>query len=511
MSDTMGNIIGADQQNDEDVLKRINENIDEEQYKNTYREYLMGLSQHDFMNYVRYYPMRLNEKERILLEVLESALDVSEYTDNVDVARSDYGMYYFGSYSYYSSRDVSISSRSKKQIIIEQHQELKHIMLGLLMSYNYRDCQRVLNDEHLKENFLQDCFEVGRRFKIANPHLMRTTYQKMMHILQDAVIYNPEFIGSEFLSTRKFKEIQSVELFAKQKHLEGLFDEPEFRVAVLPIVGSGKDREGARKRLIEKYGKESEILLLSIADGFASSASMCGVVHQMIHDLHTGFKKSTPNTNLTLRWGERGSRISHSHQDQFIFASQSLTLWWNVMQNMPRLWQITDAEFLSGSSYRLVNTGQGLQRMQSAPEVAGTMHEILSNTKQTLCQDSWRGLSVVHMGDQDVPNCLFFIDKYAQVPWIVSPIVKTATRISQTNDIRIGAFFDTYTPKIWSTIIYRDFFKHGFDGSGSDGGSCIDGRLTSAWNWCSMIEKYVFYPLFLLTDFEGFEGPYKNN
>jgi hypothetical protein len=131
-----------------------------------------------------------------------------------------------------------------------------------------------------------------------------------------------------------------------------------------------------------------------------------------------------------------------------------------------------------------------------------------------------------------VPNALHFIDKYNQVPRILNPMVLAIEGIdSIAKDPFIFKYIEdafggidtlkksiptppSYHPPPYPTnchwvmlitAILADFFKHAFDGSGADSyfdaGSCIDGRLTSAWNYANTISKKDYYAIFKMTVF----------
>lgn len=107
---------------------------------------------------------------------------------------------------------------------------------------------------------------------------------------------------------------------------------------------------------------------------------------------------------------------------------------------------------------------------------------------------------------------MVFIDKYTQIPRFLTPIVQF---IHGLPDLCSDEVICEYVTSEFGSIqqlklaVLADYFKHGFDGSGDDGGSCIDGRLTSSWNWTSRIAKKPYYHAFMMSGFQGFDGDFR--
>lgn len=95
---------------------------------------------------------------------------------------------------------------------------------------------------------------------------------------------------------------------------------------------------------------------------------------------------------------------------------------------MFRLWSLAEQDLLSENvSYRLRDTGQGLNRVQAAPKTSRMIHAILHRAQQSV--GTWIGSSAIHLGDHNglclslsvilsyqrfftVPNALMFIGNY---------------------------------------------------------------------------------------------------
>ena len=118
-----------------------------------------------FVERSKYIPLRLTLEERKYLRLLEAALNVSEYTDKIDTI--GFGL-------------------SKAKRIVHQIRELCAILSGLVLSADYKQGQELFQDRDFQSNekFYQSIFELGRRHKIMNPDKMRSTYGKLIYILQ---------------------------------------------------------------------------------------------------------------------------------------------------------------------------------------------------------------------------------------------------------------------------------------------------------------------------------------
>ena len=457
----------------------------------------------DWLRHCAFVPLRLSEEERSLLAVVQGSLAISEYTDKVDVFR-------------YWNKQSEIDS---------QWEELFGYLTGLLACSDLREGSR-RGAESFADNaeFFQRCCEVGRRYKVMNPEKMRSTYGKLMHAMQDAATAATR----RSLGITLRVPLRTVKDFLEERRCTGLLDDPMVQAATRALDGGSSAAEAALKRkaieeLCSRFATAAcpaadiELVLSSIADSEAYKAVSQAPIRKMLDYLGRHFSPGAPKSktsNLAISSGRGGSCLSHDHATQFKFVQQSLTLWHEVQEMMFQLWTVADDDLLGGGGeYRLCNTGQGMNRVQGCPRVSQLMHRILRSVQDKF--GGWVGLSVVHLGDRDVPNALVFIDKYAQVPRILGPIVHTIEALDEVcaADEAIATYIDDEFggPDALREEILGDFFRHGFDGSGSDGGSCIDGRLTSAWNWCSRLEKKPYYRVFLLCGFTGFDGDWRAN
>lgn len=193
----------------------------------------------------KHVPLRLTYEQRKLLRLCEAALDVSEYTDKVDV----------------------LSWKSKTGRIHEQIRDICAVLSGLAVAANYEVGQKMIRDRSFEDNaeYFAAVFEIGRRHKILNPERMRTDYGKLIHLLMDS--QSPEV--QRLLEFRLVKRVQTVHDLLQERNALRLLEDPDAVISTTAIVDNklnGKSRadiqreikakDKAVKRLIQKYSNQ---------------------------------------------------------------------------------------------------------------------------------------------------------------------------------------------------------------------------------------------------------------
>lgn len=472
------------------------------------------LPSEEMIERAKYIPVRLSYEERKTLRLVNSAISVSDYTNTVDSA--------------------VFKSKTKRN-----HAMLQNIcgfLSGLIAASDYNEGQTVLQDRNFSthEVKIQNMLEISRRYKIMNPEKLRSEYGKLVLLMQDAVsteikpllgidIYRPIYTVYNVLEEKGGLALLQNKLILDATQ-EILPNKDKSRSAIQSEI---RRKERAIETLCAKYttprlsADDIRLCLYSICDNNSFLNSNLLPIEDSIDLLEKYFSPTktskSPDSSLAIQEGAEGARLTHSHEMQYKYVLQSLTLWAAVVQDMFRLWYLAESDLLNAElPYTLTQTGQGLQRVQQSPRVYKAMHEILFLTQRRL--GNWVGSSVVHLGDRNVPNTLVFIDKYAQVARILGPVGKTLSvlELACNDNEGLKRYMAAYggLEKARKDVL-RDFFTHAFDGSGGDNffdaGSCIDGRLTSAWHWCSQLTDKSYYPLFRLAGFLSFDGEFDSH
>jgi hypothetical protein len=110
-------------------------------------------------------------------------------------------------------------------------------------------------------------------------------------------------------------------------------------------------------------------------------------IDEMIRLLKENFSPSAfmPPFALSIAHGSKGARLTHSHERQYYYVLQSLTLWSEINHHMFKLWSLAEQDLLDGSNpYRLRDTGQGMNRIQGCPRVSREIHRILADVRHII-------------------------------------------------------------------------------------------------------------------------------
>eukprot|EP00962_Isochrysis_galbana_P017683 scaffold5084_cov81-Isochrysis_galbana.AAC.1 len=218
-----------------------------------------------------------------------------------------------------------------------------------------------------------------------NPDKMRSTYGKLVYMLQDAG--SAEVQRAVGFDVRG--QIQTVHSELEAMGALGLLDDADVPAAVAPVLdAAGREAKAeATVRLVERYGggKDTarasiERCLLSVGDDLALIEAHVAPVDAMLALLRRHFTPSgSPDraASLAITAGRAGARLTHSHSTQYAYVEQSLLLWRAILVQLPRMWAIAEEDLLSGGDYRLRDTGQGYHRVQSAPRVGRFMGNVL--------------------------------------------------------------------------------------------------------------------------------------
>lgn len=254
--------------------------------------------------FAEFVPLRLDSRERHLLTVLEQTLNVSEYTDHVDVAATNTG--YMGGGDYYGGGGFGRGGGAtrggiKTRRILDGIMEVCHIAVGLVTASGVSSLRGGISerqeggeDENNSTShgaaaiapmaatacaskdpadnakLFQDLFEVGRRNKVLNPASMRTTYGKLMYLLQDA--QNPTVAKS--LGFSLYKPLELVGPYLKRHGATDLLGDSRLECAVQYIAdrdanGSKLDRSALEALVM---GKQRVTAELAEAYGYTASS-----------------------------------------------------------------------------------------------------------------------------------------------------------------------------------------------------------------------------------------------